>query len=181
MRPRKPNMDKGLGASTDTRFRKGTSGNPKGRPKRSSTPKPIEKVLERNVTAVVDGARRSVPVMEAVGLQLAQRALAGDMAAMRELIKIVNQAVARQQEEVRAVEPLEVKVIFVACDEPSLALDILDIVYGSTDKRTRLRNWVVQAALDRLPGSPLCDEDAEAISAFCEDPAALVWPGNRVQ
>ena len=50
-----------------------------------------EKVLDRLVTATVDGERRRVPLTEALVLQLAQKALSGDHRASREILRIADQ------------------------------------------------------------------------------------------
>jgi hypothetical protein len=77
-----------------SRFRKGQSGNPSGRRKGSGIRSALEKVLDRKVTATVDGERRKVPLTEALVLQLAQKALAGDVRSIREVLKIADQVAA---------------------------------------------------------------------------------------
>lgn len=73
-----------------SQFQKGSSGNPRGRPKGSGVRSAVEKVLERTVTVTVDGQRRKVPITEALVLQLAQRGLAGDATASRDFLKVAD-------------------------------------------------------------------------------------------
>ena len=80
----------GYGKPPETsRFQKGQSGNPSGRPKGSkNTALAIHRVLNRTVQATVDGKRRNVPLSEAVAMTLSQRALAGDQRAAVSLLKL---------------------------------------------------------------------------------------------
>lgn len=66
-----------------TRFRKGQSGNPKGRPKGRHRHAPYEAVLGQLVTIREEGVEREVTAAEAFLLQLARRGLDGDMPAAR--------------------------------------------------------------------------------------------------
>ena len=73
-----------------SRLRKGLSCNPFGRRKGSGIRSALEKVLDRKVTAKLDGERRKVPLTEPVVLQLAQKALSGDVRSIREVLKIAD-------------------------------------------------------------------------------------------
>jgi hypothetical protein len=89
-----------------TQFQKGRSGNPRGRPRGSGVQSALEKLLSRTVTATIDGERRKVPLTEALVLQLAQRALAGDIPASREILKIAGQVEETRVEPTNAKEKL---------------------------------------------------------------------------
>jgi hypothetical protein len=70
-----------------TRFRKGESGNPKGRPRGLKNPAALlSKVLREPVIVIENGQRRSITKYEALMRQLATNALRGDYKFMRLLI-----------------------------------------------------------------------------------------------
>src|SRR3954469_25810901 len=66
-----------------SRFRKGQSGNPKGRPRGRRSDLPYEAVLGQEVTIRENGRERRVTAAEAFLLQLTKRGLDGDTAAAR--------------------------------------------------------------------------------------------------
>jgi hypothetical protein len=74
-----------------TQFRKGLSGNPKGRPKSSRN---LETVLERTLKEKVvineNGVRRTVTKLEAAVKQLVNQAASGDLSAMRQLLALAS-------------------------------------------------------------------------------------------
>lgn len=68
-----------------TRWKKGQSGNPKGRPKRSSqkdTIQIIDALLEEEFTVIQDGVSRRMTFLEAILNQLWIKEMAGDMGAL---------------------------------------------------------------------------------------------------
>jgi hypothetical protein len=73
-----------------TQFKKGQSGNPKGRPKGSRNLKTeIERELKRKVTITEDGRRKRITKREAVAKQLVNKAVSGDPKAIPVLLKEV--------------------------------------------------------------------------------------------
>ena len=69
-----------------SRFRKGRSGNPKGRPKgRRNLATVLERTLQEKVVINENGVRRTVSKLEAAVKQLVNKAAAGDLAALRQL------------------------------------------------------------------------------------------------
>lgn len=71
-----------------TQFKKGQSGNPKGRPRKSQTLRePVTmKVLNRKVSAVIDGRPRRISIGEAVALQVIEQASKGKIGALRDVM-----------------------------------------------------------------------------------------------
>jgi hypothetical protein len=70
-----------------TRFVRGTSGNPKGRPKGSKNfATTIQAELKRRVTVTEDGRRKKISKREAVAKQLVNKAAAGDPRAIPVLL-----------------------------------------------------------------------------------------------
>jgi len=89
-----------------TQFRKGLSGNPKGRPKGSRNLETVlEETLEEKVVINENGVRRTVTKLEAAVKQLVNKAASGDLSAVRQLLARASSA----EEEVTAppAEPLD--------------------------------------------------------------------------
>ena len=73
-----------------TRFKKGRSGNPTGRPK--GTPNfatALERALGEHVVVNEGGQRRTVTKLEATVTQLANKAAMGDLRATKQLVPVV--------------------------------------------------------------------------------------------
>ena len=80
-----------------TRFKKGVSGNPKGRPKGSLNVATVFlKTLHEKVVVNENGQRRTVTKLEAALTQLVNKAATGDLRALRQLLELAREAEARQ-------------------------------------------------------------------------------------
>jgi hypothetical protein len=76
-----------------SQFRKGSSGNPKGRPKgRRNLATVLERTLQEKVVINENGVRRTVTKLEAAMKQLVNQAASGDLAAMRQLSALAGSA-----------------------------------------------------------------------------------------
>jgi len=74
-----------------TRFKKGRSGNPRGRPrKKPDLYSELTKVLDENVTVTIDGQPEKVTVQQALLLRLRDHALLGEVWAEKLLRKVVE-------------------------------------------------------------------------------------------
>jgi len=74
-------------------FRKGISGNPKGRPKgRRNLANVLERTLQEMVVINENGVRRTVTKLEAAVKQLVNQAASGDLGAMRQLSALAGSA-----------------------------------------------------------------------------------------
>src|SRR4051812_989123 len=84
-RSRMDNGSVGYGKPPDhSRFRKGVSGNPKGRPKRKKDLATItDKVLGEKVVVTENGRRRSITKLELIIRQLTNKAAQGNMPAVK--------------------------------------------------------------------------------------------------
>jgi uncharacterized protein DUF5681 len=85
-----------------SQFRKGFSGNPKGRPKgRRNLATVLERTLQEKVVINENGVRRTITKLEAAVKQLVNRAASGDLSAMRQLVALAGSA-----EEERVTPPM---------------------------------------------------------------------------
>ena len=76
-----------------TRFRKGVSGNPKGRPKgRVNVATILDRILREKVLITENGVRKSVTKLEAAIKRLADKADGGDIVAIRLLVGLALSA-----------------------------------------------------------------------------------------
>lgn len=76
---------------TQTRYKKGQSGNPKGRPRKTQTAQDsAAKVLSKKVAIVVNGRVRKITILEAAIHQIAAKAVKGDLKATKFLIDNVT-------------------------------------------------------------------------------------------
>jgi hypothetical protein len=81
-----------------TRFKKGVSGNPKGRPKGSLNVATVfTKTLRERVVINEGGQRKSVTKLEAALKQLVNKAASGDHRSCQQLIDLARDAEAKQQ------------------------------------------------------------------------------------
>ena len=80
-----------------TRFKKGQSGNAKGRPKGSvNVVTALTKALREKVVINENGRRRTVTKLEAALKQLVNKAATGDLRALRHLTELARDAEAKQ-------------------------------------------------------------------------------------
>jgi Family of unknown function (DUF5681) len=80
-----------------TRFKKGVSGNPRGRPKGSLNVATVfVKTLREKVVINESGQRKTVTKLEAALKQLVNKAASGDIRALRQLLESARDAEAKQ-------------------------------------------------------------------------------------
>ncbi len=103
-----------------TRFRKGVSGNPKGRPKGSKNWTTYLKEAARDrVSATVGGKTRQITKIQATTMQLATKAAGGDQAAMNKFLDWIDEIETRAQAAKPAQFPLgeaDIEVIHAIYD-----------------------------------------------------------------
>jgi Family of unknown function (DUF5681) len=95
-----PEIPKKVGYSKPpeaTRFKKGISGNPKGRPKGSLNVATVFlKTLREKVVISENGRRKTVTKLEAALKQLVNKSASGDLCALRQLVELARDAEAKQ-------------------------------------------------------------------------------------
>jgi hypothetical protein len=171
----------GRHSSTDTRFRKGQSGNPKGRPRREPAhpPSAFDVLFDKTITA---GDHR-LTLEEALQFKTLQKAFAGDPSARRQVL----QWIAKREKAREAQRPqlTGLKLEFEHgdprnVDEAMLILGIatLDNRQDGDTKRQRLllEPWATQAALRRRRGPAFTKEEISDIRRTTRDADTLRLP-----
>lgn len=140
---------------TSTRFQKGRSGNPKGRPRARRREISHDAVLGQMVTVREDGRERRVTAAEAFLLQLVQKGLAGDSAAARASLAAIEAARAKQPDHA-STEIIKVVLVGMANDTAAVALGLLNKKHANDEQlvQCELQPWIVEAALARF-GTPV--------------------------
>lgn len=161
------------------RFRKGQSGNRRGRPVGRRNEAPYEAVLGQMMTIREDGAERQVTAAEAFLLQITKRGLEGDGAAARAAMAAIEEARAGRQHRTDKDITMIVRVS-VAPGSVNTALEPLRMAkkldrYRDTAQMA-LEPWLVEAALARLGDRRLTVEEQEKVVHSTRTPAKVKWP-----
>jgi Family of unknown function (DUF5681) len=91
-----------------TQFVKGRSGNPKGRPRGSQNLATLlNKAMREKVKVTINGSARYVSKLQAILMQLTNKAASGDPRAIREVLYWSNLLAESQQDRLPAPEPSE--------------------------------------------------------------------------
>ena len=175
--------------SRDTRFKKGQSGNPAGRPKkRRPHNSAFDIIFDKSLTVTQGGVERELTIDEALQLQTYQAALRGSRMAIRKVLKMIEK---REAALARMSPPPSNKVEFIQeydADNAKEALKILGIIEpgrqndddGDNDNWLRAATWATQAALSRPGRRKFSEQEAREIRFFTLDPDTLRWPRGRL-
>jgi hypothetical protein len=169
-----------------TRFRKGQSGNPRGRPRKQPKPRPsaFDVVIDRTLTMVQGGRSREVTVDEALQHKTYQDAIAGNRAARREVLKMI----AKREKAItkRAPPPKPVEVL-IETEDPTNADEALLILgiacrdprrteHPAEREQLLLEPWAVKAALSRRAARRMDRQEIEDARRCTRDAGTLRWP-----
>lgn len=161
-----------------TRFQKGRSGNPKGRPRNRHRDIPYDRLLGQMVTVREDGRERRVTAAEAFILQLTKKGLEGDSASARASLAAIENARAARLEQ--GVDAPTVRIHFrtfgLCCVLEDLGIGVL--VHPTDKERVRmmLKPWIIEAALSRFGTRRLSLEEQRMVVASTRTPDKVRWP-----
>jgi Family of unknown function (DUF5681) len=169
-------------------FRKGESGNSKGRPTASRPPQAsaLDVIVGKTLTVAHDGGTREVTVEEALQQRTYRDAVAGKRMAQREILKwIMRREAWLAKPATRVSRPKITRRISPDPDNADAALLLLGIAAANPARaNTRaeraqllLEPWAVQAALGRRRGGNRLTEDQLSTIRRCtRNPDGLRWP-----
>ena len=161
-----------------TRFRKGQSGNPKGRPRNRRREIPYDHLLGQMVTIREDGRERRVTAAEAFILSLTKKGLAGDSAAARASLAAIEEARAKHNVDAPIVTGIICKSVnpgSVGCTLDALGMAV-KLDRFSDSARYLLKPWLVQLAVDRMKRNQLNPEEQAKVIASTQTPENVSWP-----
>lgn len=162
-----------------TRFQKGKSGNPRGRPRNRQRQVPHDGVLGQMVTIREDGRERRVTAAEAFLLQLTQKGLAGDSAAARSSLDAIEKArTARHLTGPEHVDVLTISFVGMGIEAIIGTLGIAKKKYPRNEQRVRweLDPWIVEAAVVRLGQRQLSVEKQREVFDNTRLTQNIAWP-----
>jgi hypothetical protein len=161
-----------------SRFKKGQSGNPQGRPRKRTAQLPYEAVLTRKVTIQDGGRPRRVTVAEAFLLIERQRALKGDAKAA-EMTRVAIERARLAPAGGELPTPLVVHQA-VALGRVNSALLPLRMAYKAgryrLDAQILLEPWLVEAALKRFGKKRLTPSEQQQVVDATRTPHKVTWP-----
>ncbi|OBX18474.1 hypothetical protein A9995_10870 [Erythrobacter sp. QSSC1-22B] len=167
----------------DTRFEKGVSGNPNGRPaKRRPHVSAFDIIFDKTLTLTQGGKERELTVDEALQMQTYQAALKGSKMAVRKVLKMIEKREAALAKKTRP----PAKNIQLSChhssDNANEALRLLEIadVDPEFTSRIKVHTWATQAALSRPGRRKFAGKDVKDIKFFTFDSDKLRWPRGRI-
>jgi hypothetical protein len=161
-----------------SRFAKGVSGNPRGRPRGRHREPPYEAVLGQIVTIRDGSTERRVTAAEAFLLQLTKRALEGDGVAGGATMELIE----AQKDRPESWKDTTINITRVIVSPKSVTQAVLPLKiarkldpYRPT-ARLMLEPWIVEAALARLGSRRFTREEQQTIVEATRTPHRVRWP-----
>ena len=170
---------------SDTRFRKGQSGNPRGRPKkRRPHNSAFDIIFDKRLTVTQTGKERELTVDEALELQTYQAALKGSRMAIRKVLKMIEKREAALAKKYKPEPRAVTREVHHSSDNANEAMRLLGIAEQDADfgaKRIKVHTWATQAALSRPGRRKFARKDVDDIKFFTFDAETLRWPRGRIE
>lgn len=163
---------------TATRFKKGVSGNPRGRPRKSHKQLPYDAVLGRMVTIRENGRERRITAAEAFILQLTKKGLEGCSASARASLASIEQARQTKTEEDNGqiAVTLCYQTFGICCIVEDLGMAIRLNQTSKNDVRLLLKPWIIEAALARAHPARFTIDEQRTIWSSTQTPTKVNWP-----
>lgn len=161
-----------------TRFQKGRSGNPRGRPRGRKRNAPYDSVLGRMVTVRENGAERRITAAEAFILQLTKRGLEGCSASARSSLASIEQARSFRSADNadRAHVVICHRIFDIGCVVEDLGMAVRLNQHSEENVRLMLKPWIVEAAIARMTPGQLSLEQQRTVVASTRTPEKVRWP-----
>jgi hypothetical protein len=172
-----------------TRFQKGKSGNPEGRPRKLPSDSEtggsaFDILIDRTLTVTRNGVAREATVEEALQHQTYKDAIAGNRSAIREVLKMIERREKALLARRKPKMPIFKRRTEVDPDNANAALLILGVACrderwsaGGSYEHLLLEPWAVQSALGRRRGgSRLTEKEISEIKRCTRDAGSLRWP-----
>lgn len=169
-----------------TRFAKGQSGNPKGRPRKVQPQKSaFDVVIDQIFTVTQNGAERELTVEEALQQRTYQDALAGSRSARREVLKMI----AKREKWLAAKQPVKHSPVEVKHAHEGRTADDALLLLGIASQeeppvgskvgdniRLKIEPWVVQLGLKRGARKGFSEKDIQEIKRCTRTLEEVRWP-----
>jgi hypothetical protein len=169
-----------------TRFRKGQSGNPRGRPRKQPVARhsAFDVVIDRTLTIIQGGKPREVTIEEALQHKTYQDAIAGNRAARRQVLKMIAKREQALVAKAPLAKPVEVRIEGRDPENADEAMLILGIACRDPRRPDRtgerehllLESWAVEAALARRAARKLDKQEIDEAKRCAHATDTVRWP-----
>ena len=174
-----------MSRGSDTRWEKGRSGNPAGRPaKRRPHVSAFDIIFDKVLTVTQGGQERELTIDEALQLQTYRAALNGSRMAIRKILKMIEkreEALAKKHKPVKSPFTIKFHHSGENANQALRLLEIADYESSMNSGRMFVNAWATQAALSRPGRKKFSEKDVKDITFFTSDAETLRWPRGRVE